>query len=90
MALAAPETGVGPYAPTGWTNPGLRIRRMARASWYTYRDDETGRVVTNAYERELEQIQKISGVPCEVVPGGVLVPGGTVKIGPKLSPPAAR
>ena len=42
-------------------------KRLAKAGWHTYRDEETGRVVTNAYEDERMKLQKISGLSCEVV-----------------------
>ncbi len=57
-------------------------RKLAKAGWHTYRDEDTGRVVTNAYPREQAQLERISGLPCEVV---VPAPDDTcAKIGPVL------
>lgn len=42
-------------------------RKLSKAGWHTYRDEESGRVVTNAYPSEREKLEKISGMPCEVV-----------------------
>lgn len=43
-------------------------RNMKKAGWYTFRDENTGRVVTNAYRHEVAKISKISGVECEILP----------------------
>ncbi len=55
--------------------------RLRKAGWHTYRDEESGRVVTNAYPSEREKLEKISGMPCEVVsePHGE---GTCARIGP--------
>ena len=42
-------------------------KRLAKAGWHTYFDNETGRVVTNAYDRDLLNLQQISGLSCEIV-----------------------
>jgi hypothetical protein len=58
-------------------------KKLAKAGWHTYRDEETGRVVTNAYEDERMKLQKICGLTCEVVSPP---PADNVcaKIGPRL------
>lgn len=57
-------------------------QRLRKAGWHTYRDEETGRVVTNAYENELAKLERISGVTCEVVDAPWS--GECVRIGPVL------
>lgn len=64
-------------------------RRLEKAGWYTYRDEATGRVVTNAHECELMQLQKISGLRCEVVSPSP-TPGCCARIGPTLVTPNAK
>jgi hypothetical protein len=58
-------------------------KRLAKAGWHTYRDEETGRVVTNAYEDERMNLQKISGLSCEVV-SRPFAEGCCVCIGPRF------
>jgi hypothetical protein len=60
-------------------------KKLARAGWHTYRDEETGRVVVNAYENERLTLQRLSGLDCEVV-SRPLPAGCCVRIGPKLPP----
>lgn len=50
-------------------------KRLEKAKWYTYVDEDSGRVVTNCYEHELEAVEKITDMKCEVVgePDGFLV-----------------
>ena len=57
-------------------------RNMKKAGWYTFKDGETGRVVTNAYRHEVDKISKISGVECELVPHSTNL--ALCKIGPVL------
>ena len=33
-------------------------RALAKAKWHTYRDDESGRVVTNAFAHEIQKLEK--------------------------------
>lgn len=46
-----------------------RVKRfetqLKKAGWFTYVDEKTGRVVTNCYEREFDDVQSIVGMPCE-------------------------
>jgi len=58
-------------------------RKLSKAGWHTYRDEETGRVVTNAYEDERMKLQKISGLPCVVV-SPPHSDNTCAKIGPRL------
>ena len=58
-------------------------KKLAGAGWHTYRDEETGRVVTNAYEDERMKLQKICGLTCEVV-SPPHVDNACSKIGPCL------
>ncbi len=58
-------------------------KRLAKAGWHTFRDEETGRVVTNAYEDERMKLQKISGLSCEIV-GRPFAEGCCVRIGPRF------
>jgi hypothetical protein len=58
-------------------------KRLAKAGWHTYRDEESGRVVTNAYEDERMKLQKISGLACEVV-SPAAAEGTCKRIGPRF------
>ncbi len=58
-------------------------KRLAKAGWHTYRDDETGRVVTNAYEDECMKLQQIGGLSCEVV-SRPFAEGCCARIGPRF------
>ena len=59
-------------------------KRLAKNQWHTYKDDSTGRVVTNAYESELPFIEKATGLKCEIVRtfGAIKGKGKAVAIGP--------
>jgi hypothetical protein len=92
----APDSGAV-AGPVDWPvrRDGAEVREMQRATertfakklrkagWYTYTDEETGRVLTNAYDYEVAKLAKISGMPCEVVNAGW--DGGCARIGPVLS-----
>ncbi len=56
------------------------MKKLDKAGWTAYKQEETGRVVTNAYEHELEKLEKISGLPCEIVAKHEVF----CNIGPKL------
>ena len=59
-------------------------KRLNKAGWWTYTDEETGRVVTNAHDHEVAKLAKISGMPCEIVSSAGL-DGGCARVGPVLS-----
>lgn len=59
-------------------------KKLSKAGWSTYTDEDTGRVVTNAYENEVPKLAKISGMSCEVVSSADW-DGGCVRVGPVLS-----
>ena len=59
-------------------------KRLNKAGWWTYTDEETGRVVTNAHDHEVAKLAKISGMPCEIVSSAGW-DGGCARIGPVLS-----
>ena len=59
------------------------VRKLEKAGWHTYRDEETGRVVTNAYTHECEKLKAISGLECEVV-CPPFSEGTCAKIGPRM------
>jgi hypothetical protein len=62
-------------------------KKLQKAGWYTYTDEESGRVVTNAHTHELEKLERLSGLKCEVVSSG---PDSTcAKIGPAREQPGA-
>lgn len=42
-------------------------RKMSKAGWTTYVDEESGRTVTNAFTDEMEKVATLCGMPCEVV-----------------------
>lgn len=42
-------------------------KRLKKAGWFVYLHDKTGRMVTNAYPNELQKLEKLSGVACEIV-----------------------
>lgn len=42
-------------------------KKLKKAGWHTYRDEDTGRVVTNAYPEERMLLQRICGLSCEIV-----------------------
>ena len=58
-------------------------KTLSKAGWWTYTDEDTGRVVTNAHDHEVAKLAKISGMPCEVVSAGR--DGGCARVGPVLS-----
>lgn len=58
-------------------------KRLAKAGWHTYRDEETGRVVTNAYEDERMKLQQLCGLSCEVV-SKPFADGCCARIGPRF------
>ena len=60
-------------------------RKCRKAGWHTYRDEDTGRVVTNAYEDERVKLQNATGMDCEVV-SRPFAEGCCVRIGPVLKP----
>lgn len=70
-------------APTEEETEKVFGKKMQRARWHTYRDEETGRLVTNAYPEELVKIEQIVGIECEIV-SAPLGPGCCARIGPKL------
>ena len=59
-------------------------KRLAKNGWHTYKDDSTGRVVTNAYESELPFIEQATGLKCEIVQvfGAIKGKGKAVALGP--------
>jgi hypothetical protein len=59
-------------------------RKLKKAGWHTYRDEKSGRVVTNAYVHERGKLTRLSGLFCEVVSPPV-EDGFCAKIGPRLS-----
>ena len=58
-------------------------KKLSKAGWWTYTDEDTGRIVTNAHDHEVAKLAKISGMPCEIVGAGW--DGGAGKVGPVLS-----
>ena len=58
-------------------------RKLSKAGWHTYRDEESGRVVTNAYASEREKLERISGMACEVITEPA-AEGTCARIGPTL------
>ena len=68
------------------THPAEKVfaKKLSRAGWHTYRDEDTGRVVTNAYPDERIKLQKICGLTCEVV-SEPFTDGTCARIGPVLS-----
>ena len=58
-------------------------KRLSKAGWHTYLDEETGRVVTNANEDERLKLQEMAGLVCEVV-SRTDSEECCVRIGPKL------
>lgn len=56
-------------------------RKLVKEGWFTYTDDETGRVVTNATHAELDKLSSLTGMPCEVVSSWA---GNGCKVGPRL------
>lgn len=60
-------------------------KKLARAGWHTYRDEDTGRVVTNAYPDERLKLQQICGLTCEIV-SQPFANGTCARIGPVLTP----
>ena len=60
-------------------------KRLAKAGRHTYRLEELGRVVTNAYEDERRTLEKLCGLRCEVVTSGWN--GSCARIGPILETP---
>jgi hypothetical protein len=57
-------------------------KKLSKAGWWTYTDEETGRGVTNAHAHEVAKLAKISGLPCEIVSAGW--DGGCARVGPVL------
>jgi len=62
----------------------LFASRLRRKGWHSYTDEDSQRVVTNAYPGELEKVTKVAGMPCEIV-SSVGEPAVLIRIGPKLS-----
>jgi hypothetical protein len=58
-------------------------KKLSKAGWWTYTDEGTGRVVTNAHDHEVATLAKISGMQCEIVSAGL--DGGCARVGPVLS-----
>jgi hypothetical protein len=58
-------------------------KKLSKAGWWTYTDEDTGRVVTNAHDHEVAKLAKISGMACEIVSAGW--DGGCARVGPVLS-----
>lgn len=49
-------------------------RALRKRGWHVYRDEDSGRLVTNAYPREVARLSQQLGMPLEIVsPPGLLV-----------------
>lgn len=63
-------------------------RTCKKKGWFTYFDDESGRVVTNAYRHELDVVSAAAGVECELVSSLIAKKRASrmdmMRIGPKL------